>query len=326
MGVQGLAEELKEEYGPNVSVTEDPAVGTPQDPPSDATPQGEGTPPATAEGEPTAAGAQPAAEGPGEPQPASTEPSKGDDPEEDPAPESKPDEITPEQAKSFQEWEERITENAVTKIREEEIPNIQRGLDNRISGLRDENTTLQSELDEANQQIREESIKTLTPEEQESMRTGWASEDKMKELDSYSQELDDWHLELAANNLLTEYSQYGVTVESLEGLDFAEGLDPVTLMTDYCKDQKIEFLEKGATNGAKPETTEVAPATAAQPSPSSPEQKPPAGSKAPSDAGGGGVPPAPVEEDEGKGIGAMGNNVADHGWETADKAFAQPGR
>lgn len=323
MTMPSIAEELAKEYGANVTVTEDPAVGTPVEDPSAATPQAEVTPPATAEGEPTAAGAPPAAEPTGEPQPASTEPSEDDDPPQDPpAPAAQPAEITEEQAQSLKDWGASLVEEAVTKVREEEIPKVQSGLDSRISSLRDENTALQAELTEATRLVREEEIKALTPEEQTKMREGWANEDKGKELDGYSQELDDWHIDLVATQLISEYGKYGVTAESLSSLEVAEGSDPVTIMTNYCKDQRIDSQAETIKNGTA--TTEPTPATAAQPAPSDPEKQPPAGSKAPSDAGGGGAPPTPLEADGGKGTGPMGNNVASHGWETADKAFAQP--
>ena len=322
MGVPtGLAEELAEDYGSKVSVTEDPTVGTPVEPPSDATPPGEGPPPATAEGEPTAAGAQPAGEPQGEPQPASTASEEADPPKE-PAPEAPPAEITEAQAQSLKDWGESLVEEAVTKVRDEEIPRIQSGLDSRIATIQDENALLQKENDDLERQIREDSIKALTPEAQEQMREGWANEDKGKTLDKLSGELDAWHIDLVAKELLTDYGQYGVTADSLRALEIPEDGDPVAVMTNFCKDAQITALE----NGSKPATTEPAPAQAAQPAPSSPPQDPPAGSKAPSDAGGGGVPPAPVEADGGKGTTAMGNNVATHGWETADKAFAQPAR
>ena len=326
----GLAEELAKDYGPNVAVTEDPAVGTPEGSPSTATPQQDPASPPAGEAAQPVEGA-PSAEGtPGEPQPAGQVPpaeASSEEPEEDPAVAAEPAQLTEEQAKGLQEMEDRISEKAVAKIREEEIPGIQRGLDRQISGLRDTNTTLQSELDDANKQIREESIKGLSEEAQADMRKGWAGEDKLKELDKYSDELDGWHLALAARELLASYSQYGVTAEDFEKLDDTEQGDLTVQWTDFCKDRKIEFLEKNpGQNGTAP--TEAAPAEAAQPAPSEASQKPPppAGFKAASDAGGGGVPPAPVERNEGKGIGAMADNIAGDGWEPAPVAFTQSRR
>ena len=323
----GLADELAKDYGPNVAVTEDPAVGTPEGSPSTATPQQDPASPPAGEGEKPAEGA-PSAEGtPGEPQPAGQVPpaeASSEELEEDPAAAQEPAQLTEEQVQSFKDLEERAAEKAVVKIREEEIPAIQRGLDRQVSTFRDANTALQTELDEANKLIREESIKGLSEDDAAQMRTGWASEDKLKELDKYSDELDGWHLALAARDLLSAYSQYGVTAEDFEKLDDTEQGDLTVQWTDFCKDRKIEFLEKNpGQNGTAP--TEAAPAKAAQPTPSEASQPPPpAGFKAASDAGGGGVPPAPVEADTGKGVSAMGNNVAGHGWENA--SFAKPGR
>ncbi len=317
----GLTKELAEEYGPNVSVTEDQTVGTSKASPDTANSQEEVTPPATAEGETPAAGASSVEGTPEESQQVSTETSEEETSEED-STQATAEEITPEAAQALKEWGAGLVEEAVTKVREEEIPNVQRGLDSRITVLMEENKSMQSELDEATTKIRDASIEGLTPEEQAKMREGWANEDKSKGLDRYAGELDDMYASVMAVQLFNTYGTYGVTVAELEALEVPEGSDPVSVMTDFCKDKQIASQEERIKNGTV--TTKQAPAAAAQPASSEASQPPPAGFKAPSDAGGSGVPPAPVERDEGKGEGAMGNNIAQNGWE--DASFAKVGQ
>lgn len=299
MTMPSLEEEISQEYGSQVRVQEDPSLAATPDSPF-------GSPPAST-GE-----APPQGEAPPEQPGNATEPPPGTGTEagtqdDDLGTEDLSDDDKKAVSKLDEDVEARIRAAAIEEFRKTEVPNIQRGFDRQIAALKDENTQLQRQQDELDKQIREERIKTLSPEEQEEMRKGWAHEDKAKELDKYADDLLAYDKALHIRELVVKYGEYGVTADDLDGMETPEEQDL------FCRDKKIEFLESGPknqpTNGAAPSNS--APAT------ETPKRPAPAGASAPSDRGGGSVPPQAREPDKGRGTDAMANNISGGGWEPA---------
>lgn len=334
MTTQGLEEELKQDYG-NAAVTE-VQPGSPDDPFSAANSQPNDSPPSTDEGEPKAEGASATEGTPGEP----TQPSGEPSPTTEGPPEGKaPDEgdedddtsLTPEREQELRaklneeirselRGDEDFRSELLDEFREKELKPVQRGLDREVTSLRAQNEDLQKQYDELDRQIKESQIKDLPEEEKARIKEGWANEDRARELKRQEESLEKWHESIVARELVQDYGQYGVTFESLEQLEVGEDDDPMQVWRDHCKDQKIAFLEdpKNQKPSTEPTTTEPAP----QQAPPEPSQPPPAGSRAPSDGGGSGVPPAPEQRDEGRGVDSMANNISGNGWEPAPAEFA----
>lgn len=209
---------------------------------------------------------------------------------------------------------EDLKEEVRKEIRDEEIPRVQSGFDRQINSLKEENVGLHTQLDQINQQMRDQTIAHMTPQEQDEIRKGWAHEDTAKRLEKTETNLLAYHDDLTAYDLFLQYRDYGVTAEELADV-------PADERIVYCKDAQIAWIE--AHPGQKPGVTTngaaVKPGAVPEKTPTQTAQRKPApaGSRAASDTGHS-APPAPTPKQvEGKGPDAMAASLADRdSWES----------
>ena len=169
-------------------------------------------------------------------------------------------------------------------------------------------------------QIRELQTNGLSDEEREGLMEKFAQDDERTELNSYRQELVDFHRTVYIDSLSFEFGQYGITPESLEQIEKPEEMELV------CERTKSTFVIEEAKKGVTPEAvaaTESAPATPTPAPAPAPVVAPaaavaqvPAGATAPSDVGSGSAPAETPTFNDGRSSGALQENLDNMGWDT----------
>lgn len=306
-------------------VTVDPMVGTTQPSPDpSAAPQpdpsapvasapaapagsskGGGTPPTPASTPP--APAAPAPQPPaGEPPPAApTVPPEGPPQAAQPPPEGEEEDLTEEQ---YQQARTRLQEELKGELRGEYDARLEQSRTDSAratDAVKQELVETKARVDQMTAEMREGQIKGLPPEEQERLRTAWANEDKVKEINDYQKEVEEYHAEADVVYLLGLYNQYGVTEEELNKV-------PIDEREAFCEAKRADYWEQRA-QGKGPPATNGQPQ---QQAPPASQQPVPAGATAPSDTGGGGPVAQPVQPNTDKGLDAMAANIGQgESWE-----------
>lgn len=192
--------------------------------------------------------------------------------------------------------------------------------DRRAQALDRQLKTAEVTQKEQAKQIRELQTNGLSDEERDGLMEKFAQDDERAELNSYRQELVDFHRTVYIDSLSFEFSQFGVTRETLEQIETPEEMELV------CERTKSTFVVDQAKKGVTPEAvaaTETAPAAPAPaPAPAPAQATPaavaqvPAGATAPSDVGTGSAPAETPTFNDGRSSGALQENLDNMGWDT----------
>ena len=184
------------------------------------------------------------------------------------------------------------------------------GHDRTISRLAEQNRKSEEAIKALQAEVREAKIAGMTPEEQTRLREAWASEDRKSGLDEYAEKLDEFYLDLKRLALSTDYAEYGITAESLEGIaDENE-------MEQFCKDKELSHWRAVAQGKAPAKATPAKPEPTVAKASAAAIRKAPAGASAQTDIGGA-APSAPTPKlDTGTGQEAMARSLNALPWQT----------